>query len=69
MTSEKPVLAYPINDACKAIGCGRTKLYGLISEGKLIALALGGRTIIPAASLHALVASLPPAPIRAVTKP
>ena len=58
------VLAYPIADACKVIGCGRTTLYGHISAGKIEARSLGSRTVIPAESLHRFVASLPPAPIR-----
>jgi excisionase family DNA binding protein len=66
MTPEKPVLALTIRDACAAIGCGRTKLYELINDGELDARALGGRTVIPAASLHKLIANLPPAPIKGV---
>ena len=58
------VLAYPIADACRAVGCGRTTLYGYISAGKIEARSLGSRTVIPAESLHRFVASLPPAPIR-----
>ena len=58
------VLAYPIADACKVIGCGRTTLYGHISAGKIEARSLGARTIIPAESLRRFVASQPPAPIR-----
>ena len=53
-----------IRDACSAVGIGRSTLYGLINAGKLEARALGGRTVIPAASLEQLIASLPTAPIR-----
>ena len=60
------ILAFSIKDACAAIGIGRTKLYGLIGERKLEARAIGGRTVIPAASLHRFVADLPPAPIKGV---
>ena len=63
------VLAFGINDACAAIGIGRTKLYHLINAGALEARALGGRTVIPAASLEQLIANLPPAPIRVGRKP
>ena len=66
MTNEKPVLAYPIPDACAVIGCGRTKLYDLIGTGKLDARSLGARTVILAPSLEKFVADLPPAPIRGV---
>ena len=58
------VLAFTVQDACRAIGCGRTSLYSLISAGKIEARSLGSRTIIPAESLRRFVASLPPAPIR-----
>ena len=58
------ILAYPINGACVALGIGRTKLYAWIAEGKIEARACGGRTLIPAGSLRAFLASLPEAPIR-----
>lgn len=58
------VLAFTVQDACRAIGCGRTSLYSLIAAGKIEARSLGSRTVIPAESLHRFVASLPPAPIR-----
>lgn len=57
------VLAYGIPDACTALGIGRTRLYALIAEGRIEARACGGRTLIPADSLRAFLASLPPAPI------
>ena len=58
------VLAFTVPDACKALGIGRTNLYRLIGEGQLQARALGGRTVIPAESLRAFMAGLPPAAIR-----
>ena len=58
------LLAYGIPDACRALGIGRTRLYALIGEGKIEARQCGGRTLIPADSLRAFVANLPPAPIR-----
>lgn len=60
-------LAYSISDACRATGLGRTSIYGLISEGRIEARRCGGRTLIPAESLRAFLASLPPVPI--ATKP
>ncbi len=57
-------LAYGIPDACRVLGIGRTRLYALIAEGKIEARACGGRTLIPADSLRAFLASLPAAPIR-----
>jgi len=64
MTTDKPIMALSIRDACAAVGIGRSTLYGLINSGQLEARALGGRTVIPAESLERLVASLPAAPIR-----
>ena len=63
------ILAFSVKDACRAVGCGRTTLYSLISSGKIEARALGGRTIIPAESLQRFMASLPPAPIRLLAAP
>ena len=58
------ILAYGIAEACIALGIGRTRLYALIAEGQIEARSCGGRTLIPAESLRAFLAKLPPAPIR-----
>ena len=63
-TALQAALAYGIQDACRVLGIGRTRLYALIAEGKIEARACGGRTLIPAKSLRAFLASLPSAPIR-----
>lgn len=57
MTLNTPLepLAYSINEACRVSSLGRTRLYQLISEGKLDVRKIGKRTLIPAASLRALV--------------
>lgn len=49
-------LAYSINEACRVSSLGRTRLYQLIGEGRLASRKIGKRTIIPAASLRALIA-------------
>lgn len=49
-------LAYSVREACRASSLGRTRLYQLINEGRLEARKIGKRTLIPAASLRALVA-------------
>jgi excisionase family DNA binding protein len=64
MNASNSVLAYTVNDACAALGVGRTRLYGLIAEGRIEARQCVGRTLIPADSLRAFLASLPPAPIK-----
>ena len=53
-TSPEP-LAYSIADACRVSSIGKTKLYSLIKSNRLQARKCGGRTLIPAASLRALI--------------
>ena len=48
-------LAYSIKEACVASSLGRTTIYSHIAAGRLRATRIGGRTVIPADSLHALV--------------
>lgn len=50
-----PKLGYSIREACQASSLGRTTLYSHIASGRLRAVRIGGRTIIPAESLHALI--------------
>ncbi|WP_416907211.1 MAG: helix-turn-helix domain-containing protein [Polymorphobacter sp.] len=50
-----PKLAYSIREACAASSLGRTTIYGHIAAGRLKGIRVGGRTIIPADSLHALL--------------
>lgn len=49
-------LAYSISEACRVSSLGRTRLYQLIGEGRLEVRKIGKRTLIPAASLRALIA-------------
>ncbi|MBU0657843.1 MAG: helix-turn-helix domain-containing protein [Alphaproteobacteria bacterium] len=59
MSSSKlpPVkIGYSIREACQASSLGRTTIYGHIAAGRLRATRIGGRTIIPAQSLHAFIA-------------
>lgn len=48
-------LAYSVKDACSVSSLGRTTLYTHIKSGRLKAIRVGGRTIIPAESLHTLL--------------
>ncbi len=57
-------IAHTIADASKVSGLGRTSLYELIGAGKIEARKAGNRTLIPADSLRAYIASLPRADIR-----
>jgi excisionase family DNA binding protein len=56
-------IAISIADACRYIGCGRSLLYELIGNKQINAVKLGRRTLVPVASLHTYVASLPSARI------
>lgn len=48
-------LAYSVKEACRVSSLGRTRIYQLISAGRLECRKLGKRTLIPAASLHKLL--------------
>lgn len=48
-------VAYSLADACRALSIGRTSLHRLIKEGRIETRKVGSRTLIPAASLRALV--------------
>lgn len=45
-------LAYSINDACRALGVGRTVLYERIGRGEIKVRKVGARTLVPAESLQ-----------------
>lgn len=48
-------LAYSVAEACRVSSIGKTSLYALIAEGRLEVRKIGKRTLIPAASLRALI--------------
>jgi excisionase family DNA binding protein len=50
-------LAVSINDTAKALGLGRTSIYAMIADGRLIAFKLGRRTLVKAESIRLLVAA------------
>lgn len=52
-------LSYSINEACAAIGIGRTKLYEMIASKKLKVRKLGDRTLIRRPDLQRFVDKLP----------
>ena len=53
---EQKLCAMRVNDFCATIGIGRTKAYELINEGKLTAITIAGRTLIPASEVDRLIA-------------
>ncbi len=46
-------LLNPVPDACYQLGVGRSTLYKLISDGKIKAVKVGNRTLIPQGELNA----------------
>ncbi|MGB3271338.1 MAG: helix-turn-helix domain-containing protein [Xanthobacteraceae bacterium] len=52
-------VAYSIDEACRATSLCRTSLYKLISDGKVQAKKIGGRTVIAADALHRLINEAP----------
>ena len=54
-------LLYRPTEAQAALGIKRTKFYDLVKAGDLELRRMGGCTVVPAESLRAYVASLPPA--------
>ena len=50
------ILSYRVNDFCKAVGIGRTSVYALIKDGRLRAVRIAGRTLIPASEAERLMA-------------
>lgn len=47
-----------IPDACRMIGIGRSKMYGLIQEGRIETVKLGTSTLVVVDSLAALIAAI-----------
>jgi excisionase family DNA binding protein len=52
---DPPKIGYSIREACRATSLGRSTIYAHISANRLRATRVGGRTIILAESLHALI--------------
>lgn len=48
-----------LSEFCKAVNLGRTSVYKLINAGKVKALKLGKKTLVPRSSLDEFIASLP----------
>ena len=49
--SHSQAISLRINDACAALGIGRTALYQLVADKKLRAIKIAGRTLIPRSEL------------------
>ena len=53
--NQTPKLGFSIKEACHASSLGRSTIYNHIQAGRLRAIRVGGRTIIPADALVALI--------------
>jgi len=50
-----PRVGYSIRQACQASSLSKSTIYNHIAAGRLRAVRVGGRTIIPAEALRALI--------------
>jgi len=50
-------LAISINDTARALGLGRTTVYAMIADGRLVAFKLGRRRLVKADSIRQLIES------------
>lgn len=48
-------LAYSINETAEVLSLGRTSVYAMIADGRLVAFKLGRRTLVKADSVRRLV--------------
>jgi excisionase family DNA binding protein len=52
-------LTFTLKEAAQALGVSKSTLYKALAEGKLSAIKLGNRTLIPADALRAWLAAMP----------
>lgn len=55
--SPLPRPVYTIREACRVSTLGRATIYNHINAGRLHVVRVGGRTLIPAESLHKLISA------------
>jgi hypothetical protein len=54
ITPQTERYAFPVNDACHALGIKRTSLYELAKTGQLKLIKIAGRTLVPRSELERL---------------
>lgn len=47
-------LAFRVDEACHALGIGRTSLYELVKTGELKLIKIAGRTLVPRSEIERL---------------
>jgi len=55
LTTAPPPITYNLNDAARVTGLSRSTLYRHAAAGRLRLIKCGGRTLVDAASLRALL--------------
>lgn len=50
-----PKLAFSVAEACAALGLGKTNFYRLVAVGEIETIKIGGRRLVPVASIEALL--------------
>ena len=62
-TTSLPIerFAYPVKDACFALGIKRTSLYELAKTGQLKLIKIAGRTLVPRSEIERLTSVEPAA--------
>lgn len=56
MLNTSPIkLAFSVAETCDVLGLGKTNIYRLIADGELNTVKIGGRRLVPAASIQALL--------------
>lgn len=50
-----PKLAYTVEEAAEALSVGRTMIFYLLRDKKIISIKIGRRTLIPLAEIHAFI--------------
>ncbi|WP_084673912.1 excisionase family DNA-binding protein [Methylobacterium sp. WSM2598] len=57
LRASTPKLAFTIEQACYALGLGRTTIYDLLASGKLKGIKVGNRRLILSESVHNFLAA------------
>lgn len=55
ISKDVPKLAYSVREAVHATSLSKSQIYNYLQSGRLASRKIGGRTIIPAESLHELI--------------
>ena len=52
--TEETKLAFRINEACRALGIGRTSVYDMAKKGQIKLIKIAGRTLVPRSEIERL---------------